>query len=61
MAVLIYLMDRYSNKQQPFGCDVLIEYAQSMAIIDLHIVGFDNSKGEGKQKNNLHPRNRIYR
>lgn len=36
MAVLICLMDS-SDKQQPFGRNVLIEYAQITAIIDLHI------------------------
>lgn len=46
MAVLIYLMDNYSEKQQPFQSDVLIEYAQSMAMIDLHIASFGNNKGE---------------
>ncbi|KYM83336.1 Protein kinase C-binding protein NELL1 [Atta colombica] len=30
MAVLICLMDSYSDKQQPFGRDVLIEYALNM-------------------------------
>lgn len=44
MAVLICLMDSYSDKQQPFGRDVLIEYAQSMAIIDLHIASFINDR-----------------
>lgn len=42
MTVLICLMDSYSDKQQPFGRDVLIEYAQSMAMIHLRIASFDN-------------------
>lgn len=49
MAVLIYLMDSYSNKQQPFGCDVLIEYAQSIAMIDLDITSFGNKKRGSKR------------
>lgn len=60
MAVLIYLMDSYSDKQQPFRRDVLIEYAQSIAMIDLHIVSFSNSKREREEKNNLYPQNKTY-
>lgn len=56
MAVLIYLMDGYSYEQQPFWCDMLIEYAQTM--IDLHIANFD--KGEAK-KRIICPWNRTYR
>ncbi|KYN34519.1 Protein kinase C-binding protein NELL1 [Trachymyrmex septentrionalis] len=45
MAVLICLMDSYSDKQQPFGRDVLIEYAiQSISMIDLHITCFGNNR-----------------
>lgn len=47
MAVLICLMDSYSDKQQAFGLDVLIEYAQSIAMIDLHIASFGNNR-EGR-------------
>lgn len=45
MAVLIYLMDSYSYKQQLFWCDMLIEYAQTNRFAYRKI-----DKGEGKKR-----------